>query len=190
MNQAAALQDLIRALEGLHVRYLVGGSLASSSRGIPRATMDADLLVGLAPIQTDLLAKWLGGDWYVDADFARDAVKHGRSFNAIHIPSGHKIDLFPAVDAFHFSELERADIKNLSVQGGSVPCLVASAEDMVLAKLRWYRDGGETSERQWSDITNMLVTNPDRDNEYLAKWAQKLGVADLLDRAIKMTDEP
>jgi hypothetical protein len=36
------------ALEKLGIRYLVGGSLASSVHGIPRSTQDIDLLVELA----------------------------------------------------------------------------------------------------------------------------------------------
>ena len=38
MNQTAALHMLIQALEGAGVRYLIGGSVASSSRGLPGDT--------------------------------------------------------------------------------------------------------------------------------------------------------
>jgi hypothetical protein len=190
MNQATALQALVQALEGLHVRYLIGGSVASSSRGIPRATMDTDLLVQILPSQAVSLAKTLGGNGYVDAEFAQEAVERDHAFNIIHMPSGHKFDIFPAVSAFHVSELERADIRNLSVEGGSVRCFVATAEDSILAKLRWLRNGGETSERQWSDITGLLVVNRNLDFAYLNSWAKQLGVTDLLERAIKMSQEP
>jgi hypothetical protein len=189
MNQAAALQALIRVLEGLHIRYLIGGSVASSSRGIPRSTVDTDLVVRIVPLQTAALVKALGADWYADAEFAREAVERGRAFNVIHIPSGHKIDIFPAIDPFNASELERAGIQTLTVPGGSVQCFVATTEDMILAKLRWYRNGGETSERQWLDIADMLVVNRDLDTAYLAKWAKQLGVADLLERAVNETRE-
>lgn len=190
MNQATALEALVRALEGLHVRYLIGGSVASSSRGIPRATMDIDLLVQILPSQAVSLAKTLGGSWYVDAGFAQEAVERENAFNIIHMPSGHKFDIFPAVSAFHVSELERADIRNLSVEGGSVQCFVATAEDSILAKLRWFRNGGETSERQWSDITGLLVVNRNLDFAYLNSWAKQLGVTDLLERAVRMSQEP
>ncbi len=68
----------------------------------------------------------------------------------------------------------------------SVCCYVATAEDMILAKLQWYREGGEVSDRQWSDITGMLAVNPYLDSDYSQTgWAKQLGVADLLEKAIK-----
>jgi hypothetical protein len=35
---------------------------------------------------------------------------------------------------------------------------VATAEDMVLQKLIWYRDGGSVSDRQWADVLGILRT--------------------------------
>jgi hypothetical protein len=190
MNQAIALETLIRALEVVGARYLVGGSVASSSHGLPRATLDTDLLVQIGPLQMASLSKALGSDWYADADFARQSVERGRAFNVIHIPSGHKFDIFPARGEFSLSELARATMKTLAIPGGGVQCFVATPEDMILAKLQWYRAGGEVSDRQWSDITGMLVINRDLDFDYLNHWANQLKVTDLLDKAIKMTDEP
>jgi hypothetical protein len=190
MSQAIALETLIRALESIRARYLIGGSVASSSQGLPRATLDTDLLVEVRPHQVASLARALGGDWYVDTDFARQSVLRGRAFNLIHIPTGHKFDLFPANGTFHLSELERATIRSLAIPGGNIQCFVATTEDMILAKLRWYRDGGEVSDRQWSDITGMLVVNRDLDFEYLNRWAKHLQVTDLLEKALEVSDEP
>jgi hypothetical protein len=39
--------EAARMLEKLGVRWFLGGSLASSLRGIPRATLDADLVADL-----------------------------------------------------------------------------------------------------------------------------------------------
>ena len=56
-------------------------------------------------------------------------------------------------------------------------------EDVILFKLEWYRLGGETSERQWLDVQNVLKAQAERlDREYLAHWAAELGVLDLLER--------
>ncbi len=62
---------------------------------------------------------------------------------------------------------------------------MASAEDTILAKLEWFRAGGEVSERQWSDVVGVLRTvGPGLDQPYLLQWAGTLGVADLLERAL------
>ncbi|HEX3877561.1 MAG TPA: hypothetical protein VHW24_11285 [Bryobacteraceae bacterium] len=51
------------------------------------------------------------------------------------------------------------------------------------SQLRWYKDGGSVSERQWNDIGTVIVTNPGLDRNYLQLWAARLGVPDLLERA-------
>ena len=40
-----------RALERMGIPYFVGGSLASSVNGVPRATLDADIVADLRPEQ-------------------------------------------------------------------------------------------------------------------------------------------
>ncbi len=66
---------------------------------------------------------------------------------------------------------------------------VASAEDIVLAKLEWYRLGGETSERQWHDILGVLKVQHDRiDRSYLRGMATDLHVTDLLERALEQAE--
>lgn len=62
---------------------------------------------------------------------------------------------------------------------------MSTAEDVILAKLRWYRDGGERSERQWRDIGGVIAANRSLDNEYLRPWARRLNIADLLDKALR-----
>jgi hypothetical protein len=64
-----------------------------------------------------------------------------------------------------------------------VPCLVTSVEDILLAKLRSYADGGRVSEIQWIDITNLISFNQVLDWEYMNRWATYLRVSDLLAKA-------
>ena len=62
----------------------------------------------------------------------------------------------------------------------------SSAEDTVLAKLQWYRDGGGVSDRQWNDVLGVLkVQGTTLDRAYLEDWARELGLADLLRRALE-----
>jgi hypothetical protein len=66
-----------------------------------------------------------------------------------------------------------------------VPCWVASAEDVVLAELRWRMTS--RSEVQWRDCIETASTN-DLDITYLRHWAHELGVTDDL-RALLDTTE-
>jgi len=62
---------------------------------------------------------------------------------------------------------------------------IVSPEDIILAKLEWYRLGGEVSDRQWRDVLGVLKTRAgELDLDYLRKWAGELKVNDLLERAL------
>ena len=181
---AAGLRPLIQALDALHIPYVVGGSLASSIRGIVRATVDIDLVVQISLTDCARLAQELGADWYADVPMMTEAIRMGRSFNLVWIPGGLKADIFPAINDFHTLQLRRGTLSDIpSGAPESVTCRVATAEDILLAKLRGYRDGGEVSDRQWSDITGILEVNSSLDDNYLEHWAARLGVSDLLARA-------
>jgi hypothetical protein len=179
-----ALSLLAAALERLGIPYLIGGSVASSARGIARATRDIDVVARIAIQQADLLAGALGREWYADPDQMRQAIRAGQAFNVIYMPKSQKIDVFPAVGEFQDSQLARASRVPLEFLGIQAAYPVASAEDILLAKLQWYRAGGEVSDRQWSDIGGLLATNPDLDFEYTGSWAARLGVQDLLAKAL------
>ena len=59
------------------------------------------------------------------------------------------------------------------------------AENTILRKLEWYRRGGESSERQWRDGTGIVSAQSSRlDRPYLREWSVRLGVSDLVERAL------
>jgi len=61
---------------------------------------------------------------------------------------------------------------------------------MILAKLHWYREGGEQSDRKWDDVLGMLTTVGNPDREHLRRWANELGIDDLLKRAMDEASAP
>lgn len=65
-----------------------------------------------------------------------------------------------------------------------VPCWVATAEDVVLAKLRWRLES--RSEVQWRDCVEIAATN-DLDTTYLRRWARDLGVTGDLEDLLATT---
>ena len=181
---AHALSQLTPVLNRLGIHYVVVGGLASAARGIYRTTFDGDLLAIIAPLAAPSLVAALGKDWYADADMMERSIRASRSFNVIHIPTAQKIDIFPATDDFHASQIERATLATVFPTETDLQLPVASVEDIVLAKLKWYREGGEVSEKQWNDIGGVLATNPNLDMNYLRPWAARLRVTDLLDKAL------
>lgn len=172
-------------LEGLGVPYFIGGSLATAVHGVARATMDVDIVVDLRPEHVDRLVAGLGDAFYVDDEVVRDAIRRQRSFNAIHLATMFKVDVFVrSGQPFDRSQYERRVLASLTEEPGH-NAYVASPEDNVLAKLNWYRMGGEVSDRQWRDITTVIAVQGDRlDLAYLHLWAGRLDVADLLERAL------
>jgi len=166
------------ALERLAVPYLLGGSIASSLLGIPRMTQDADLVADLEARHAAPLGAALAQSFYVDVDMILDAVKRHACFNVIHNATMFKVDVFVLKhDAMSREEMVRR--QRYALPDGS-ELWVASAEDVVLQKLSWYRLGGGISERQWRDAAGVLKVQADRiDDAYIARWAPVLGVADL-----------
>jgi hypothetical protein len=179
---ARGLNELTTALTALKIPFVVGGSLASSAHGALRSTFDGDLLAVILPLQIPRLVEALGAGWYADSELIRQSFERGRGFNLIHMTTASKFDIFPASSDFHTSQLQRAKLTPLKLEGANL-CPVATPEDILLAKLSWYREGGETSEVQWRDITGIVVINTDLDWEYVNLWAARLRVSDLLEKA-------
>ncbi len=83
--------------------------------------------------------------------------------------------------AFDQAQLSHRVMQNIPTAPGRT-MFVASPEDTILAKLEWYRLGGEVSERQWRDVIGIVsVQGEQLDWEYLRRTAIQLGVADLLE---------
>jgi hypothetical protein len=119
-----------------------------------------------------------------DEDFVRDAMQRRSSCNLIHRTTGFKVDLFLRRDrAFSRAEMERARTVELAP---GVNMRVASAEDCVLSKLEWYEKGGQVSDRQWRDVLGVIKEQgASLDLNHLQDWAQKLGLVELLARALR-----
>jgi len=181
----AALRPVIEALDALRVPYYLGGSLASSAHGIARASLDADIVAALEPEHVDSLVHSLASAYYIPVDRLHSAVAARSSCNFIHLATMFKIDIFVSKKRpFDRQAAERARPQAIDEGPDAPRFLVASPEDTVLAKLEWFRLGGETSERQWWDVVGILKVTDDADRTYLRHWAALLNVADLLERAL------
>jgi hypothetical protein len=176
---------VVRTLEELGIPYVLGGSLASSLVGEPRATADIDLAIRIGADQVAALVRALSRDFYISEEAVQDAVRRGTSFNMVHLESVTKVDLFVlGDDVLDRRQLERR-VRVLVTEDPPQQLWIGSAEDQILRKLAWYRSGGQVSDRQWRDVIGILAVQSGRlDLEELRTSAEELGLSDLLERAI------
>lgn len=170
----------------LGVAYVIGGAVASSVHGEPRATEDLDIVVDLGPDDVAPLIRKLESEFYVPVGAVRDAVARQTSFSVIHRPSVRKVDIFVAgSEPINRAELARAT--NLPVSTDPPRHLsIATAEDILLQKLQWFEKGGRVSDRQWRDVLGILKAQANRlDRAYVDEWARHLRLEALLRTALK-----
>lgn len=178
--------EVARILERQRIPYVIGGSVASTLYGEPRATMDVDFAVQLDLGQVDSLATSLAADFYVQPDTMRDAVVRRSMFNVIRRGAMLKVDMHVRPpEGIYAEEIRRARRLRLRVDPEGFAA-VATPEDTILQKLRWYQLGDHVSDRQWRDVLGDLkVVGGDLDRPYLARWAAHLGLTRLLERALE-----
>jgi hypothetical protein len=181
-----ALLAVIDAFEQLGIPYHIGGSVASIAYGPYRATADVDIVADIQPTHVEPLAQKLEDRFYADADMMFEAIQHRSSFNLIHNDTGYKVDVFVLQTApYDRAAFLRADLMPLDSSEDAPVFFIAAPEDTILNKLRWFRLGGEISERQWLDVQGVLKVQAEAlDLAYMRNWAPEIGVADLLERAI------
>ncbi len=175
---------LAKLFEELGIRYVIGGSVASSLVGEPRSTVDIDIAVDMNEETLGAFIDEVRTSFYVpEADAAR-AVREHDSFNIIHNQAALKVDLFVlGSGTLDVNQLER----RTSVEVPTDPparLWITSTEDQILRKLDCYRQGDMISDRQWRDIIAILKINRTTlDNRYLDDTAALVGLSELLRQA-------
>lgn len=188
MNQSdivAATKPVVEAFEALNIAYYIGGSVASSAYGIARATMDVDMVAAIKPQHVSALVQQLEATYYIDADMMLDAINLQSCFNLVHLETMLKVDIFVLKnEPYHHTALQRRRKDTIDEEQDPTEFYFASAEDIILSKLDWYRMSGGVSELQWNDVLGVLrVQKQLLDITYLEHWAAKLQLADFLQRA-------
>lgn len=182
----AAVGPVVEAFERIGVAYRIGGSVASSALGVPRSTLDVDLVCELDAGRVSAFVAALDADYYVDGDMIRDAILRRASFNLVHLATMVKVDVFIRKNGpWDVAAFARVVRRPLDTAPGARAFDLTTAEDIILHKLEWYRLGGGVSERQWKDVLGVIaVQRPALDLDYLGRWAATLGLDDLWTRAL------
>lgn len=162
-------------LDSAGIPYMLTGSFASGFYGAPRATQDIDIVISPTLGSLNRFLRLLPDDkYYVSREAALDAYGRESLFNVVDFASGWKIDLIcRKARAFSVAEFERRSRHDLA----GLEVSVASAEDVLLAKLEWAKL--TQSDRQIEDAAGIMRIQDERlDTTYLAKWVEQLGLHD------------
>jgi len=179
------LRRLVDLLDEAGIPYMVAGSLGSSLHGRPRATNDVDLVIDPTESQFHQFLNSVGPDYYISKEAAWAALRARSAFNVIDIKTGWKADLrVRAARAFSTAEFGRR--RKAAILGMEV--WVLSPEDAILSKLEWAKDSA--SEQQMRDVLGVLqIQGRKLDEQYLWKWAESLGVQEILAKLLEKSRE-
>ena len=172
---------LHRVLTTIGIPYYITGGVAAIAYGEPRTTRDLDIVMEVPLTDIDRLIAALEQEgFYVPGG---DDVRSGRmtTLGVTHIESISRADLLlSGSDEFDLVKFDR--IREIDFPG--IEALkFASAEDLILIKLRWGRQS--QSEKQWRDAQGILKVQGDSlDFAYLTQWAARLDLIELLDQAL------
>jgi len=169
------LQVFKQALDAAGVPYMVTGSLASSAFGEPRASEDIDIVIAPTREQLIELIKHFPDDqYYALEEDALQAFAHRSMFNIIDFVSGWKVDLIvKKARAFSDEEFDRRQ----EIQLAGLRLSFASAEDTVISKLEWAKEG--ESQRQLEDAAGIIrVQAGNLDTAYIDRWVRELGLSE------------
>jgi hypothetical protein len=182
MNGQELLSRLCSALEHAGITYMLTGSLASSVHGVPRASNDFDIVIAPTVEQLRKLKMLLPeSQYYFDLDEAVDTLRRKRQFNVIDLTSGWKVD-FIIRKSRPFSLTEFA--RRLQIDFEGVKLYVATAEDVIIAKLEWAKIGG--SQRQIEDVAGILkIRSNELDWDYIRRFVADLDIDDQWREALK-----
>lgn len=171
MQSRRAMLLMLEAIDQSEIEYIIVGALATNVYAFARATKDADFVLGMKPAGIEAIASRLPPEFQIDPQL-RMELSTG-TFRWIVRVTGLDFffELFQLGDDPHHRE-EFARRRQVEFPAFGRSAWVASAEDLVIQKLRWRRT------KDVDDVRNILSVQRDAlDFVYLERWCREHGTS-------------
>ena len=168
---------LINALNIAGIPYMVVGSFSSNYYGIPRSTMDADIVLDVGPGSLAGLVSQLGPRFRFDPQLSFETAT-GTKRNIISIRgTKFKIELFHLSSDPHDQERFR---RRQPVKLPNCDAFLPTAEDVIITKLRWAQQAQRN--KDVDDVHDVIAVQANHiDWEYVYQWCDEHGTRELLE---------
>lgn len=186
MNSLEKTALVIDALNVLDIPYMLTGSLASNMYGVVRATQDADFVVQIDAPGITRIGAHLAPVFTLDPQASFETITMTMKYVMVSQDQELKAELFLLSDDPYDQERFRRR------RAGSFlgrPAYVPSPEDVVVAKLLWYKRAHR--QKDLGDIKNVISVQRDvLDRVYLNHWCDRHETRGLLDQLFASVPEP
>ena len=172
-SQAKLLKDPSSFLSFHKIPYMITGAWSVIFYGRPRASHDIDFVVELHREDLNEIVNvfdQLPEEFLIQVDSILEAVDKKSMFQVLHLPTMLKFDFWLLTDEeFDKSRFKRR--KKVKVLDQVME--MASAEDTIIQKLRWYQQG--KIEKHLIDAAFVYqIQQKNLDKGYLGLWVKKL----------------
>lgn len=168
---------VLDALQAVRIPFMIVGSLATNFHGVPRSTRDADFVIQLPPGALSALRERLAPPLRLDPQAAFEGVTGTTRHLVEAAGTAFTVELFELTDDPHdVARFERRQ----QVRVFDRSAFVATAEDTIITKLRWARQGGRA--KDVDDTRNVIAVQGDSlDWAYVESWCRQHGTIDTLE---------
>lgn len=181
MMSDAAVVTILDILKRVQTPYMVVGSLSCNVYTFPRSTHDADFVIQLDSASTPILMRALREAFQIEPQMSFESITGTSRYKLESKETGFKIELFLLSDDAHDRE-RFARRKRLVVEGHEA--CVASAEDVVITKLRWSRQGQRS--KDIDDARNVIASQrKNLDWTYVEAWCDRHGTRSILNDIVQ-----
>jgi hypothetical protein len=169
---------VLDALLAVRIPFMIVGSLATNFHGVPRSTRDADFVIQLPPGALGELRQRLAPPLRLDPQAGFEGVTGTTRHLVEAAGTAFTVELFELTDDPH--DLARFE-RRQQVRVFDRSAFVATAEDTIITKLRWARQGGRGRAKDVDDARNVIaVQGGGLDWAYVESWCRQHGTIDLL----------